>query len=266
MDAHRRPGCRRGGLPQDRARWRLRPICVVGIALDDGAPITIYEADWKSSDGERRILEALSCQLTDWIDRSDEFTACVIGHNVSAFDLRFLAQRSIVNGIRPHITLARAAQAKPWESEKVFDTMVQWTGSASVRVSLDKLCKALSIQTPKGDITGAVPEGTTFIVFNKTVCNKSTEALICDVDIFLAAAGVRLTSTEVATIRFDGVTAATLTCPICPATFRAFHLMQYCKFAKYLSGDIDTLTHGYLSVLPIRGYRSEIFSTSCSER
>jgi hypothetical protein len=67
-----------------------------------------------------------------------------------------LAQRHIVNGIRPHIVIGRAAQAKPWEGDKVFDTMVQWTGSASVRISLDKLCKALSIPTPKdGGITGA---------------------------------------------------------------------------------------------------------------
>ena len=152
-------------------------ICVVGLALDYGAPITIYEADWQSSDGERRILEALSCQLTDWIDRSDEFTTCVIGHNVSAFDLRFLAQRSIVNGIRPHITLARAAQAKPWESEKVFDTMVQWTGSANVRVSLDKLCKALSIPTPKDGITGAT-------VWDAVQAGRITEvAAYCAMDV-----------------------------------------------------------------------------------
>lgn len=130
-------------------------VCVVGLALYDDAPVTIFEHDWQKPNAERAILEALSCQLTDWIAPNDAFTTCVIGHNVSAFDLRFLHQRSIVNGIRPHITLARAASAKPWEGDKVFDTMVQWTGSASVRISLDKLCKALSIHTPKDGITGA---------------------------------------------------------------------------------------------------------------
>lgn len=130
-------------------------VCVVGLALNDGGPVTIYEADWQEPGAERSILDALACQLTDWIAPSDGFTTCMVGHNASAFDLRFLAQRSIVNGIRPHSAIARAAQAKPWESEKVFDTMVQWTGSANVRISLDKLCKSLSIKTPKGDITGA---------------------------------------------------------------------------------------------------------------
>lgn len=130
-------------------------VCVVGLAANGFDPIAICELDWQDHGAERRILEALGCQLTDWIPPNAAFSTCVIGHNVSAFDLRFLQQRSIVNGIRPHATLARAAQAKPWEGDKVFDTMVQWTGSANVRISLDKLCKALSIPTPKDGITGA---------------------------------------------------------------------------------------------------------------
>lgn len=131
-------------------------VCVVGMAQADGFPVKIYESDWQDPEAERRILESLSAQLTEWVKPSYVFTTCIIGHNVAGFDLRFLAQRHIVNGIRPHIVIGRAAQAKPWEGDKVFDTMVQWTGSASVRISLDKLCKALSIPTPKdGGITGA---------------------------------------------------------------------------------------------------------------
>ena len=131
-------------------------VCVVGMAQADGFPIKIYESDWQAPGAERRILEGLSAQLTEWVKPSDVFTTCIIGHNVAGFDLRFLAQRHIVNHIKPHIVIGRAAQAKPWEGDKVFDTMVQWTGSASVRISLDKLCKALSIPTPKdGGITGA---------------------------------------------------------------------------------------------------------------
>ena len=129
-------------------------LCVVGLAVDDGGPVTIYESDWQHPHAERQILEALSCQLTDWIAPNAAFSARFIGHNVSGFDLRFLVQRSIVNGVRPHMTLDRAAHSKPWESDKVFDTMVQWSGVGN-RISLDKLCKALSIPTPKGDIAGA---------------------------------------------------------------------------------------------------------------
>ena len=84
----------------------------------------------------------------------DKYTTLFIGHNVAGFDLRFLVQRYIVNRLPiPHL-LKHAANAKPWESEKVFDTMCQWAGVGN-RISLEKLCMALSVPTSKGSITGA---------------------------------------------------------------------------------------------------------------
>lgn len=123
-------------------------VCVIGFAFDDG-PVQLI-----SSLNESSVLSAFN-EALDPIPSSEIFKTCVIGHNVVAFDLRFLAQRYIVNGIKPHPVIARAAQAKPWDIDKVFDTSSQWTGSASTRISLDKLCKALSIPTPKDGITGA---------------------------------------------------------------------------------------------------------------
>jgi hypothetical protein len=64
-------------------------------------------------------------------------------------------QRYIVNGIKPHVILSRAAQAKPWESEKVFDTMVQFAGVGN-RISLNKLCMALDVPTSKGEMDGSM--------------------------------------------------------------------------------------------------------------
>lgn len=123
-------------------------VCVIGFAFDDG-PVQLI-----SSLNESSVLSAFN-EALDPIPSSEIFKTRVIGHNVVAFDLRFLAQRYIVNGIKPHPVIARAAQAKPWDIDKVFDTSSQWTGSASTRISLDKLCKALSIPTPKDGITGA---------------------------------------------------------------------------------------------------------------
>lgn len=128
-------------------------ICVIGFAVDDTPATTLQVADLSHAE-ERSLLEAFSCSLTDLIPSNEVFSTCVIGHNVALFDLRFLAQRHVVYGIRPHLVLARAAQAKPWESDKVFDTMVQWAGVGN-RVKLDKLCKALSVATPKGAIDGS---------------------------------------------------------------------------------------------------------------
>lgn len=130
-------------------------IVVVSYAVDGAEPFKLWNEDWQHPDSERHLLLDLNDALHDSIPANMEICTQVIGHNVSAFDLRFLVQRSIVCGVRPHPILARAAAAKPWESDKVFDTMVQWAGVGN-RISLDKLCKALGIQSPKGELTGAL--------------------------------------------------------------------------------------------------------------
>lgn len=121
-------------------------VFCIGWAREDEGPTTCYGMD------ERKVLEDFAKSLR--INPNEAFNTTIVGHNVSAFDLRFLTQRYIVNGIRPPMVIARAAQAKPWESEKVYDTMVQWSGVGG-RVSLDKLCLALSIPSPKGELDGS---------------------------------------------------------------------------------------------------------------
>lgn len=129
-------------------------VCVIGWALEDGEPVTHFAHDWQSDLAEAAVLSSFFKSLNDTVPHSEELSTTVIGHNVANFDLRFLMQRSIVCGVRPHGIISRASQAKPWELDRVFDTMVQWAGIGRT-ISLDKLCKALSIKTPKGDITGA---------------------------------------------------------------------------------------------------------------
>lgn len=123
-------------------------VCVIGWAIDDSAAQTVSSA----SDEAFILREFAKCLET--ISQSDRFNTTVVGHNVSSFDLRFLVQRHWINSVRPHHIITRAAQAKPWESDKVFDTMIQWAGVGN-RISLDKLCKALSIPTPKTDLDGS---------------------------------------------------------------------------------------------------------------
>lgn len=130
-------------------------VCVIGFAVEDDRP-QFVKADDLSAASEIALLEAFSCVLTDMIPANEVLSTTVIGHNVSGFDLRFLVQRHIINGVRPHTIIARAAQAKPWEQDRVYDTMIQWGGSgAKAGGSLDKLCKALSIPSPKGAIDGS---------------------------------------------------------------------------------------------------------------
>lgn len=121
-------------------------VCCVGFAVDDEPADTFHKGP------EVNILCGLSTFLNS--QQGDKYTTLFIGHNIAGFDLRFLVQRYIVNRLPiPHL-LKHAANAKPWESEKVFDTMCQWAGVGN-RISLDKLCMALSVPTSKGGITGA---------------------------------------------------------------------------------------------------------------
>lgn len=78
-----------------------------------------------------------------------------VGHNVRDFDLRFLFQRSVINGIAPPVALPH--DARPG-SEQVFDTMEAWAGFKG-RISLDRLCRALGIATKGTEIGGEEIDG-----------------------------------------------------------------------------------------------------------
>lgn len=123
-------------------------VCVIGWAWGDGPVKTL-----SSANDERIVLSKFAEEMSGTL-LTAQYDATVIGHNVSSFDLRFLIQRLTVHGIKPPLLIHRAAQAKPWEADKVFDTMVQWAGVGN-RISLEKLCLALSIPTPKTDLDGS---------------------------------------------------------------------------------------------------------------
>lgn len=128
-------------------------VCVIGFAVDHGKPVTLYYEDWQEPEAECGLFVGLCDMLTGMIEPASQRNLCVVGHNVCNFDLRFLVQRHIVHGIQPHPIIRAASQAKPWDST-VFDTMVQWAGVGK-SISLDKLCKALGVKSPKGDLDGS---------------------------------------------------------------------------------------------------------------
>jgi len=121
-------------------------VVCIGVAFGDAEPMVFCGPD------ESAILQDFNLALASQVTPNHILQACIVGHNVSAFDLRFLLQRSIVNKTKPHPIIARSAQAKPWESDKVYDTMTQFAGHGN-RISLDKLCLALGLPG-KGDVSG----------------------------------------------------------------------------------------------------------------
>lgn len=122
-------------------------VCIGYDLHDSGAPEAVYGLD------EPDLLTRFNAAL-DTIPRNMHNATTVVGHNITGFDLRFLLQRYIVNGIRPHAIINAAAKSKPWDAN-VYDTMTQFAGFGN-KISLDKLCMALGIPTPKGDMDGSM--------------------------------------------------------------------------------------------------------------
>lgn len=71
----------------------------------------------------------------------------IIGHNIFDFDLSFLYKRSVIHRVRPTVKLSFAR----YRSRPVFDTMCEWSQwSWKGRISLDRLAKALGLESSKG--------------------------------------------------------------------------------------------------------------------
>ena len=123
-------------------------ICCIGFAVDDEPVECSFGNEEDVLRNFFRWLES-AARISDYTDRQ---SAIFIGHNVLSFDLRFLWQRCVVNGIRPPAIIP--FNAKPWDG-KVFDTMMAWNPERDKKISLDKLCIALCVPTSKGDIDGS---------------------------------------------------------------------------------------------------------------
>jgi len=70
-----------------------------------------------------------------------------IGHNIIEFDLRFLYQRAVINGLKPAFSIPIDARHG---SQSVFDNMVAWSGYRKY-VKQDALYKALGGEPFKDD-------------------------------------------------------------------------------------------------------------------
>lgn len=119
----------------------------------------MVEPDAVCSMEERHVLTEFNEQL-NFVPASMHSACTLVGHNIAAFDIRFLFQRYVINGIKPHPIIAVAAQSK-W-GDKCFDTMTQFAGHGN-RISLDKLCFALGIEGKGGftweDVLPAMLDG-----------------------------------------------------------------------------------------------------------
>lgn len=149
--------------PESIAQWMAENA---DAAVDEAVTKTSFDPAaghicsiaWAVGDGEVQCAQT-GRSLDNEASVIDEFFDALptmgmsrfIGHYITGFDLRFIMCRAIVLGVKVPALWPR--DPKPWD-HAVFDTMTAWAGAKGT-ISLDRLCEALGIDSPKGEIDGS---------------------------------------------------------------------------------------------------------------
>lgn len=121
-------------------------ICI-GMANGDN---DIFVFPGNNCHVESEIITSLFSSVTIWVNLNKQQKPKFIGHNVM-FDLRFIMQRAIINGIKiPHWF---PVNPKPWD-DCMFDTAAFWCGQKGY-ISLNKLCRIFNLQCKGEDLDGS---------------------------------------------------------------------------------------------------------------
>jgi len=127
-------------------------IICISWAIDDAPPQVIGRT---LEDDEKEMLINFSSSIRKSLEQphTDALIKPVwIGHYITGFDLRFLWQRYVINGIIPQMKIPYNDKAF---SDNIFDTCVEWAGYKSTGFSkLDDISRALGYEG-KGDIDGS---------------------------------------------------------------------------------------------------------------
>lgn len=125
-------------------------ICI-GYAFDDDE-VQLDGRKLGESEGDmiQNFADAIARDMDKGHTKNERYTW--IGHYITGFDLHFLWQRCIVNGIKLPIDIPHTA--KPWHSG-VFDTCHEWKMDTSGFGSLSDVCRILGIERDPDDIPGS---------------------------------------------------------------------------------------------------------------
>lgn len=127
-------------------------ICIsVGYIKNDKDSYN-YRIKTFSNNDEAKLLTEFSELLNEfYFDRFNQF---LCGHNIKEFDIPFICRRMVINRL-PLPNLLNIAGMKPWQASHLLDTMDLWKyGDYKHYTSLDLLCAALDIDSPKSNISG----------------------------------------------------------------------------------------------------------------
>lgn len=127
-------------------------LCAVGFASDEVDPVSLVrgldesERDFlaRALDGIQALLDAAAIKSNTGHDWPAE--PYFVAHN-APFDLGFLLRRCWVNSIKPPFKLPTPSAR---DGKDFGDTMTTWAGYRNT-ISLDRLCRALGVPSPKAD-------------------------------------------------------------------------------------------------------------------
>lgn len=124
---------------------------VISISYSNGIDIFNVHRELGSNYTEYHLLEEFFTGVHELCNRKQHKTKPLfIGHNIGAFDLKFLYQRSVILGIDPGFDLPfRGRHGKDY-----YDTMVAWAGHGN-RISQNNLARAMGIAEKPDDIDGS---------------------------------------------------------------------------------------------------------------
>ena len=126
-------------------------IVCIGYAINDAPAVAVCHGD--EAKHLTDLFAAISAEtaLSGYRERIE---LVVVGHNIAGFDLPFLRKRALVNRIRPPVALSAVFKARPWDNS-IQDTMLLWDSNREARISLDRLCGVLGVESSKGDLDGS---------------------------------------------------------------------------------------------------------------
>lgn len=126
-------------------------IISIAVAIDDKEPVVFFEENWQSPTRESDILTKFFNYIGAHFNKGTDIPPVFVGHNLVNFDLRFVYQRAVINGVKPFAFFP--IHAKAWD-KCVFDTMTEFAGYNN-RISMNDLCLALGIDGKGDDIDGS---------------------------------------------------------------------------------------------------------------
>jgi hypothetical protein len=124
-------------------------LAVIGFAVGDEPPTMIFRNSLAESEGDL-LQNAFDLMPSSYSGVSP--VPRVVGHNVIAFDVRFLYQRAVILGIKPPFPLP---VDRRYNDDRIFCSMLAWSGWGN-HIGLARLCAALGIPCQQNGVDGSM--------------------------------------------------------------------------------------------------------------